>query len=313
MLESAPSVVRGPADLLSAIPYVVGYHPDQCVVVVFVTEEGRLKCGLAVGRQAPMSFIVEQSIAAAAAADSAMAFVVGYGPMSDRESLTQIADKLDAAVPVGACLLVHENRYYCLYTGCSCTPEQGAELDPNSSVIPAEMALRGRVALPSRQHLENVVATDIDAQAHIAAVLASLPDLLLDPVEVVRSSMALAETGDRLTDEQAAHVAVALTNADARSAAWVATTDQQWQHDLWLDLTRRVPDEYVATPANLLAWNAWRRGESALAWTALVKAATALPDNTLSTLIATVLTSSIDPAKLPWPLPEGFNPGLLLG
>jgi hypothetical protein len=69
-------------------------------------------------------------------------------------------------------------------------------------------------------------------------------------------------------------------------------------------MTRRVPEEYVATPANLVAWNAWRSSEPALAWAALVRAAHALPENTLSTLIATVLTAPIQPATLPWPLPE---------
>ncbi|MEU8662687.1 DUF4192 domain-containing protein [Actinoplanes philippinensis] len=313
MLESAPSVVRGPAELLAAIPYVVGYHPDQCVVVVFITADGRLKCGLAVGRQAPVSFIVDKSIAGAAAADAAMAFVIGYGPQSDRDRLTDIADSLHAAVPVQTCLLVHEGRYYCLNHGCPCTPEQGAELDPGSSVIAAEMTLRGRVALPSRHDLEDLVAADAEAQTLTAAAIGGLPHPMPDPVDVVHSSMAIAEAGNRLTDEQVAHLTVALHGADGRTAAWLATTDQQWQHDLWRDLIRRVPDEYLVTPANLLAWASWRRGESALAWTALVKAATAAPDNTLSRLIATLLTTPIDPQKLPWPLPEGFNPDHLLG
>ena len=63
----------------------------------------------------------------------------------------------------------------------------------------------------------------------------------------------------------------------------------------------------MAAPANLIAWNAWRRGEPALAWAALTKAVQALPDNTMSQLIGAVLTAGISPATLPWPLPDGTD------
>jgi hypothetical protein len=119
--------------------------------------------------------------------------------------------------------------------------------------------------------------------------------------------LAIASAGDHLSDEQAAYLAVALQDNNGRSAAWVATTGETWQHDLWLDLVRRVPEHCVAAPANLVAWNAWRRSEPALAWAALSKAVYALPDNTMSHLIGAVLTAGINPATLPWPLPEGTD------
>jgi hypothetical protein len=313
MLESAPSVARGPADLLAALPYVVGVQPDQCVIVLFLNLDGLLTDGLAFNRTAPLPLILDQSTAMASTTDAAAAFVVGYGPLSDRDTLTEIADKLHTAVRVGHCLLVCDGRYYCLGSGCPCTPEHGAVLDPDSSVIPAEMTLRGRAVLPSAQYLDDMVASDPDAQQRTTAALAALTEQLADPVDVVSASMAIAQAGTRLTDQQAAELAVALATDEGRTAAWAATTDQQWQHELWRDLTRRVPDAYVTTPANLLAWNAWRRHESLLAWTALTKAATASPDNTLSVLIATILTTPIKPDQWPWPLPENFPIEQLLG
>jgi hypothetical protein len=314
MLESAPPVARGPADLLAALPYVVGVHPNQCVLVLFLNLDGRLTDGLVFDRDASLALMLEQSIAMASATDAAAAFVVGYGPLSDADTLTEIADKLHAAVRVGHCLLVCDGRYYCLGSGCPCTPEHGAVLDPDSSVIPAEMTLRGRAVLPSAQDLDDMVAADTDVQQRTTAALAALPEQLAeDPVDVVSASLAIARAGGQLTDQQVAELAVALTTDEGRTTAWRATTDQQWQHDLWRNLTRRVPDAYVTTPANLLAWNAWRRRESLLAWTALTKAATALPDNALSVLIATILTTPLKPEQLPWPLPENFPIERLLG
>src|SRR5688572_22318103 len=92
VLDPAPSVVHGPADLLTTIPYVLGYHPQQSVVVVFVSGDGRLACGLSVGRQAPDEFIIAESSTAASRADAGCAFLVGYGPLSDRDRLVGIAD-----------------------------------------------------------------------------------------------------------------------------------------------------------------------------------------------------------------------------
>lgn len=313
MLEPAPSVARGPADLLAALPYVVGVHLDECVIVVFVNPDGRLTDVVAFDRDTPQSVKVDQSIAMASTTDTATAYVVGYGPHSDRDQLTELADKLHTAVPVGHCLLVCDDRYYCLVADCPCTPADGTALDPDSSTLPAEMTVRGLVALPSGQAVDDVIAADTDARQRTTAALAALPNLLPDSAGVVQDSLAIARSGARLTDEQAARLAVALTVTDGLVAAWRATTDQQWQHDLWRDLTRRVPDAYVTTPANLLAWNAWRRRESLLAWTALTKAATVAPDNSLSVLIATFLTTPLKPEQLPWPPPETFPVERLLG
>jgi hypothetical protein len=307
VLDPAPSVVRGPTDLLTTIPYVLGYHPQDSVVVVFVAGNGRLTCGLSIGRQAPDEFIIAESSTAAARADAHLAFVVGYGPLSDREWIAGISDALNMAVTVAACLLVNDGRYYCLNDGCPCTPEHGAVLDFSSSVIAAEMTLRGRVALPSRDGFASFVEPDPDAQARTAAALSRVPQRLPDAVAVVHTCLDIASAGEQLSDEQAARLAMALSDNDGRSAAWRATTGESWQYDLWLDLARRVPERYAAAPANLAAWNAWRRSEPALAWAALSKAVQGEPDNTMSFLIGLVLTSGIDPATLPWPLPDGTD------
>ncbi|MEV4708209.1 DUF4192 domain-containing protein [Actinoplanes sp. NPDC049316] len=307
MLDSAPSVVRGPGDLLATIPYVLGYHPNDSVVVVFFTGDGRLSCSLSIGRQAPDEVIVAESSTAAARADAGVAFVVAYGPLSDRERIAGIVDALNMAVTIAACLLVDDGRYYCLNDGCPCTPEHGAVLDPSSSVIAAEMTLRGNVALPSRDHAAAFVEPDPDAQTRTIAALHRVPGQLPDAPAVVHTSLDIASAGNQLSDEQAAYLAVALTDNDGRSAAWRATTGEDWQHDLWLDMTRRVPPNRVAAPANLAAWSAWRRSEPALAWAALAKAVQAEPDNTMSPLIDAVLASGINPATLPWPLPDGTD------
>jgi hypothetical protein len=312
MPESAFLVANGPADFLATIPYLLGYHPSDCIVVVFITADARVKCAFTFDRQTPPSQVVETSIATASSANATAAFVVGYGPMTDRDALTQIAERLHPAVSVQACMLVSDQRYYCPNQGCPCTPADGAVLDVASNVMAAEMTLQGRVALPSRQDVEASVVADPDGQARTAALIAGQPSSLPDPVEVVRASMASADTGGRLSDEQAARLALALSTTAGRIAAWQATIGTPWQGQLWLDLTRRVPEQYVTTPANLLAWTAWLRSEPALARAAVTTASTATPGNTMSNLIGVLLSSPINPDTLPWPLPEGFGPQHLI-
>ena len=72
-------------------------------------------------------------------------------------------------------------------------------------------------------------------------------------------------------------------------------------------MTRRVLEHCMAASADLVAWNAWRRSEPALARAAVAKTVQALPNNAMSHLIGVVLTAGTNPATLPWPLPDGTD------
>ncbi|MBM2623415.1 DUF4192 domain-containing protein [Actinoplanes sp. LDG1-06] len=308
MFDPSPSLVRGPADLLTTIPYLLGFHPRECVVVVVVTADRSLASGVTIDWSAPDSFIVGKSTLAAIRDKAREVYVVGYGALSYRERLARIADGINISVAVQACLLVEHQRFYCLDGLCTCTPEHGAVLDPSRSVIAAEMTLRGRVVLPSREHFVMFLKPDSDAQARTISALTKLPATLPDPRTVVHASLDIAAAGGNLSDEQVALLATALLANAGRSTAWQASTDEPWQQDLWLNMVRRVPENFVATPANLVAWVSWRRGQPALASAALSKAVEAMPDNTLSHLIGKVLATGLDPQTLPWPLPNSTDP-----
>jgi hypothetical protein len=76
-----------------------------------------------------------------------------------------------------------------------------------------------------------------------------------------------------------------------------------WQRDLWLDVTRRVPEQYVAAPAALAAWCCWLRGECTLALAAVQRVVAVDPHYTLAHLIVTGLQAGVPARELVghWP------------
>ncbi|GGQ83588.1 DUF4192 domain-containing protein [Couchioplanes azureus] len=306
--EQPTSVLRTPEDLLAAVPFLLGYHPADAIIALYAKDGDRIPAVSSISVDAPTDVIVHHLRDALMRNGFRRMYLVGYAPVSARDKLNAIAHTLDATTVVDCRLLVTDGRYYCLFDSCPCTPAEGTAFDSTTSTITTNLIVRGHVALPSKKHLTDLVKSDTQTQTRISTILAELPPEAPDPVAVVSRCMTTAASGIRLTDEQAAQLAVALRTRSGRTAAWLATDDHMWQRDLWLDMTRRIPDPYVTTPANLAAWAAWRHGDATLAWAAVTRAARVTPNNELSLLIATLLSSQINPARLPWPLPEGFDP-----
>src|SRR5205085_11746500 len=94
-----------------------------------------------------------------------------------------------------------------------------------------------------------------------------------------------------------------LRRRPVREAAWLKTSTHMWQRNLWLDLTRRVPEPYVTAPAALAAWCAWMRGESTLALAAARRAAAVNPDDMTTPIVVAANQSKLSPADLipVWP------------
>ncbi len=82
---------------------------------------------------------------------------------------------------------------------------------------------------------------------------------------------------------------------------WGRADGRIWQRDLWLDLTRRVPQAYVTAPANLAAWCAWRLGNMVLAGAALNRAAQASPGDPMTQIITQLVQAVKPPHEITWP------------
>ncbi|GAA2471028.1 DUF4192 domain-containing protein [Winogradskya humida] len=288
---------RSPQDLLGAVPYLLGYHPVDEVVAVYLGADHRI---LAVAAE-PIRFsaetLSEHLMLRAPAEPCAQVAVIGYGPPAMRPTLATMGRIIDLFLPLHTLLWVTGSRCVCLLDGCLCPASRGIDINPAINPVAAQLTVDGIVALPSRQALTTLVAPDLVSQAETEAALAvPAPDVtatrLLDDVR------ATAKKGQRLTPEQLAPLTLALTHHDALETAWDAVCACMWQRDLWLDVTRRVPDRYVTGPATLAAWCAWLRNEHALATVACKLAIHQGPGDRLTRLVTSVVRTHIPSHRL---------------
>ena len=156
--EPARLSVRSPADMVAAVPYLLGFHPADSVVVVAV--RGRRVVFAARGDlpapgadPGPAARHLAQVVARQ---DADAATVVGYGPAARVTGVVDaIGDALTAAgLVVLDALRVTEGRWFSyLCVEPSCCPPEGTSYDPAASQVSAAAVFAGQVALPDRAAL----------------------------------------------------------------------------------------------------------------------------------------------------------------
>lgn len=104
--------------------------------------------------------------------------------------------------------------------------------------------------------------------------------------------------GARLSDEDAARLLVAVQTTSTRDALWgQMTRETSRDHQtLWVDLTRRAPDQVRAPAASLAAFSSWLAGDGAKAWCALDQ----VPDDqpySMAAIVAGALEAALPPSE----------------
>lgn len=171
--------VSSPAELISAVPYLIGFHPADSLTVVamrahqivFAVRIDLPELG-APDEQARAAVLHLASVVAQQEVQAVT--LIGYG---EAARVTPAVLRIsDAFRRIGLVILdelrVEGGRYWSyLCTDASCCPVEGRRCDPAASVVAAEATFAGAVALPSRQALAAQVApvTGADREAMIAA------------------------------------------------------------------------------------------------------------------------------------------------
>ncbi|MGW3787646.1 DUF4192 domain-containing protein [Micromonospora chokoriensis] len=285
--------VRSQAELLGLVPYLLGYHPEQSLVALFLKADRRVAVAARVDLAAPMAQVVEafRDVADRTAAQTLV--LVGYGNRDVAPTVTAAGDALAAHLTVSQTLLVITDRYFCL--DCPCDATEGVSFDAKATATAAQSTVEGLVALPSRDALLALTDPDPAQQAAVAAAIAALQPASDEPA-TLQALLDRARNGHRLTVDQAARLTILLTDPHNQDAVRRATSGAMWERDLWLDLTRRLPDEYVTAPAGLAAWCAWRLGDETLALAAARRALTVDPQDRISRIVALAAATHV-PAR----------------
>ncbi|WP_345432796.1 DUF4192 domain-containing protein [Actinoallomurus vinaceus] len=345
--------LRSPADVVAAIPYLVGFHPiDSVVVLCCGGMDGTYAIRLDLTASDALLDHVTDLITRRRPDDVILA---GYGPGARVTPVVErVGDRLTRdGVRLREVMRVEDDRYWSyLCTDPACCPPEGTFVDVRGSVVAAAAIAGGLVALPDRDELARMIAPiggEAMRQATLQAEhrLASWAEAAASetargtesddecagsgvaaPVgsagaSVARGGMSrrVAEEGVRLvrllieraraggappTDDEVAWLGLLLVNLRVRDEAWVRIDDGEiGAHiGLWRDVVRRVAEPYVAGPASLLAFAAWRAGEGALANLALDRALAADPHYSMARLLHELFVSGLPP----WSVPLDITP-----
>jgi hypothetical protein len=198
-----------PQDLLSAIPYLLGFQPDHGLVVLGLSQEERLV--VTVSADLPLlretGDVADGIARCLAQVATATVMVVGYCPHHKASTLSRFADLLPWQVR--ELLLVSDQRWWSLAcTDSGCCPSDGQPVIRQDRIAAPLLATAGAPAL-SRQAL--------------AASLGAGPG---DVVDRVRIHLDAARTSGGTQDTRAGYVALAQARADRTAGSAQLSPEQ---------------------------------------------------------------------------------------
>ncbi|HWC34633.1 MAG TPA: DUF4192 domain-containing protein [Mycobacteriales bacterium] len=322
-LPSRPTIrLSSPGDMAIAIPMLLGYHPDESLVVSCLEGSAvalTMRFDLA---DLPTTdrFATELAdrVQRAAADVTFVAVFTAETPYGGSLPHADLVEQLyaDPRLRVVEAVLVSDRRWWSyLCPDPACCPPAGRPLDATSEVatsLSAAFALTGSGVLADRQALVDAVSLDSELDARAAsrrvrqasrevqsmtagrrtAEARTLVDTLVERLEDPRAAV---------SDSEIALLAGLLHDVGARDDVLIqAVPPGRRSAILWLlrDAVRRVPPPYDAPLCTALAWFAYADGDGTTANIALDRALQTDPEYSLALLIAASLDRQLPPEAL---------------
>lgn len=319
--------IRTEADVLAMIPFTLGFHPeDSLVLITLGSTSGPFHARIDLPEDVQeLPGIVDPLVHAAVANDGDHAMVVAY---TDDECLADAAVGLLVRrlelVDISTLLELRADgqRWYPLgLDTLDLRSIQGVPYDVRTHELTSRAVLEGKVTFRNRNELaDSLTPVDPDTVDEVSTAHVALGPLdRADPVLVAEARWAVEVTragvhgGDPFDPRTAARMLRALTEREVRDLVWceISRLDAEAHVRLWRELVRRSPAPLAAPAAGLLAFSAWLAGDGALAWCAVDRALSADPDHTLGQLVAQALEAALPPSS--WEPPDPASCRLYAG
>lgn len=319
--------VRGPEDLLAAVPALLGFHPERSVVMVTVGPAGspvhaRVDLPDAADRGDQVRDVVDELATVAARSRVGEVALVLY--TDDVPLAVAVASALASALrragvaPVAVVRADGREWFHHDRDGSAPADATGTRYRLETHPITVSAVVEGRVVHPSRAALRAslrwtdpaaVASVGRAAERHSNRMLAAgrspesrprrVSGHVAEEARWVRDRVRRFLADRRALDaDDAARLLVAMLAIGVRDVAWaqIDHSVSQASVDLWRDLVRRSPPGLGAAPAALLAFSAWLSGEGALAWCAVERCQEEQPDYGLAGLVAQALAAAVPPS-----------------
>lgn len=328
MTPSTPSapgpstfVARTPADLVAVVPAVLGFHPEDSVVLLTFGPPGggfHARVDLPV-ESSEQEAVVDVLVDAVLANEVRRAAVLVYSDdleVAQAQAQALLARLRALDVEVIDALRVDDGRWFSM-------PDDGGPgtaYDLESHPFTARRVFEGQVVHRDRAELaDSLVGTDEEDAVEVALSATRYADLLAcshvseHPSDLLRDEArwlqrrirARVGDGAPLDVQDAARLLVLASLVPTRDVAWAEITrPTSREHvELWRDLVRRSPRDLLPGAASLLAFAAWQHGDGALAWCALDRCLEVDPDYSMAHCVAGALTRAVPPSV--WePIPQ---------
>jgi len=294
--DRPPLRIGSTAGLLAIIPHLLGFTPENSLVVLGAKPLGRVQITFRYDLPDPpdrgtAADIAEHTAAILSGHHLTSVVMVGYGP---GPLVTPVTDAVRAAadragLEVHDVLRVQDGRYWSyLCADPSCCPPEGVAFDAAAHPV-AALARTGRSVVADRAALAATIApltgpvarsmrqATRRAERTAARLIARDGAGALDDrgLAAIRDAIRIYRDGGSLRpDARSAWLALVLIRLPVRDDAWerMDPAHRGVHLRLWTDVVRRAQPGYVAAPACLLAFTAWQCGEGALANIALDRA-----------------------------------------
>ncbi len=176
-------VLRSPDALVAAVPYLLGFHPRESAVAVWLQDR---RIALTQRLDLPETSADHQPWLGAMwhhpmseAADELILVVASEQP-ADPALLALVLDRAaDAGIEVRDALRIDGGRWWSLLcTDEDCCPPEGREVEAaTASAVAAEFTVIGRAPMPAREDLETSLGPVADEVAAVALALEAFPGM----------------------------------------------------------------------------------------------------------------------------------------
>lgn len=293
---------RTPEDLLAVVPAVLGFHPEESLVMLTFGGRRSFHARVDLPREPRhLAQVVDMLLAPALRHRPASVLFVAYSADPERAASTALhaSDVFDGrGFAVIKPLRSDGTSWFHVSRDEDPRTAEPHPYDVRTHALTAQTVLDGRVTLASRDAVAQSVAADPRAAERVlAAWLGQLEAPLADAAEV-RALISRGLAGPPgLTDCEVARLAHACQAPTVRDAAWCDLRRETVEAhlELWREVVVRTPDVLVSGAAAVLGFAAWLAGHGALAWCAVDRARDADPECSLAGLVADLLQAAVPP------------------